>query len=49
MNHLHERNLMNADGNLETPLEVAAQMQRDGVVQILIDRWLQGIELRASI
>lgn len=40
---LLERHLLNARGEVETVGTIVAQMQRDGVAQALIDRWLQGL------
>ncbi len=44
---LIEPSLINKEGKLESSVEVVAQMQREGVDQKLIDRWLQGIETSA--
>lgn len=37
--------LMRADGTMQTVAEIVAEMQANGTRQILIDRWLQGLEL----
>lgn len=36
--------MMTKDGGFQTVGQIVAEMQADGTAQILIDRWLQGLE-----
>ncbi len=38
------RQVLNERGEWQTVASVVAEMQRDGVSQKLIDRWLQGLQ-----
>ena len=40
--------LITSDGAPERVVDAVARMQRDGVNQRLIDRWLQGLERKAT-
>ncbi len=46
---IYQQRMMNADGSTSTVAEIVAEMQADGTDQRLIDRWLQGLSLSASM
>ena len=48
MPNVYGQKIMNADGSHSTVDEIVAEMQASGTRQILIDRWLQGLEISAN-